>query len=122
MRSTNNSFSDCILELRQAICPLGGHRDPKIAPPRDGVPARRSRGGCRPLAIAAGCVGRDSLHSNLMRVCTALQMERLKKKDNEKTTSSRDPYTSATSYIDAGAHADAHARMRGYCTTSYMYM
>ena len=31
-------------------------------------------------------------------------------------------YTSDTSYmyIDAGAHADAHARMRGYCTTSYM--
>eukprot|EP01047_Picozoa_sp_COSAG01_P078602 COSAG01_NODE_14587_length_1435_cov_2.548653_1_plen_172_part_00 len=29
---------------------MGGHRDPKIAPPRDGVPARRSRGGCRPSA------------------------------------------------------------------------
>eukprot|EP01047_Picozoa_sp_COSAG01_P146604 COSAG01_NODE_79336_length_132_cov_428.272727_1_plen_24_part_10 len=24
---------------------MGGHRDPKIAPPRDGVSARRSRGG-----------------------------------------------------------------------------
>ena len=38
-----------------------------------------------------------TVHSNLMRPCTALQMERLKKKDDEKTTSSD---TSDTSCMD----------------------
>ena len=50
----------CILALKQAFCPLVPHRDPNIAPPLDGVHARRSRGGYRLLAAAAGCVGRVS--------------------------------------------------------------
>ena len=36
-----------ILELKQAFCGPMTHSDPKIAPPRDGVPTRRSRGGYR---------------------------------------------------------------------------
>eukprot|EP01047_Picozoa_sp_COSAG01_P062790 COSAG01_NODE_8043_length_2944_cov_2.438664_1_plen_87_part_00 len=49
------------IELGQAVWWLGGHRDPKTAPPRDGVSASRSRDGCRPSATMEGCVGRASL-------------------------------------------------------------
>ena len=36
---------------RNSLLRLSAKREPKMDPLRDGVPARRSRGGCRPLVV-----------------------------------------------------------------------